>query len=251
MTPAREFGQRRVHPHEPNKAAPASGAGKVRLALYGLAFAAMVAAGWMTLADSSVVTSLMSRLGLAGNGLDFSGTRIGRSATAPVLKLCLTKQTMGIRADADLSPDMLLIDLKASIHGRITRSLDAPREHWVIELAQMWGEVADCVYHQNAFRLCDIDNRTLAVESGSIFVGQADKIIAQPSTTYGAAPGNIHGLQATRDRVLDLMRNRVQNGVLIAGDFPFGFAPEAVRAMLNGTETLRNECAAHPEMKSN
>ncbi len=84
---------------------------------------------------------------------------------------------------------MMLLSLKASeAQGRVTRAPGTPREHAVIELAQMWGEVADCVYHQNTFRLCDIDNRALAVEAGSIFIRQTDKIAAQPRRLTPPSP---------------------------------------------------------------
>ena len=46
-------------------------------------------------------------------------------------------------------------------------------------------------------------------------------------------------------RVLAAMQNQVQNGVLIAADFPSSFAPPAVRKMLNETETLHNACATN------
>ena len=43
--------------------------------------------------------------------------------------------------------------------------------------------------------------------------------------------------------MLGALRQHVSTGVLIASDFPAAFAPEAVRAVLNGTETTRNDCA--------
>ena len=247
MNPTREFGTRRAQrPASPPTTSQANTGAMLRLAAAGLAAGAFVVIAWTTLSTtdvSALMTSLRASLPQGHDGPDFSGVRIGRSATAPVLGLCLTKDVMNIHPTINISPDMMLADLKASVHGRVNKSPRSAPQHWVIELAQMWGHVADCVYHQDAYRLCDIDNRTLAIEAGSIFVRQADRIIAEPQTTYGAEPGEIQGLQSTRNRVLELLRPLLQSGVLIASDFPPSFAPPAVQAVLNDTTTLRNDCA--------
>ena len=39
--------------------------------------------------------------------------------------------------------------------------------------SSMWGEVADCVFRQNGYVLCEPDNRALAVEAVSAFVKQS------------------------------------------------------------------------------
>jgi hypothetical protein len=200
--------------------------------------------GVVSFVRSPVMSLLMSERTLARNSIDFSGTRIGRSSTAPALPLCVTKRLMGIDESIEVTPDILLTALKGDPRDRVTRTPGAPREHAVIELAQMWGEVADCVYHQNTFRLCDIDNRALAVEAAGIFVRQADGIAAQPPETYAAEPGEIQALQSVRDRVVALLQNSVQSGVLLEADFPSRFAPPALRKILNEAGTLRNECAA-------
>lgn len=238
------------HMNRPRQAAPAErgpspGLGHLKLAAAGLAIGvfATVAFTWFNLSGTPFWSLLRSNIGMASNGHDFSGPRIGRAATAPVLALCLNRDPMNISEGVTFGPDMMLTVLRASeLQGRITRSTNSPREHAVLELAQIWGEVADCVYNQDAYRLCDIDNRALAVEAGGTFIRQADSIIAKPEKTYAAKPGELDALRSTRDRVLSLMQNRVQNGVLIASDFPSSFAPQAVRATLNGAKTLRNDC---------
>ena len=40
--------------------------------------------------------------------------------------------------------------------------------------AGLWGEVADCVYRQNGWALCDPDNRALAVEAVNTLVRQVN-----------------------------------------------------------------------------
>ena len=245
MTPTGEFGKRGFHPQGSRRPATPAETGKMRPLVIGIVIGVVATSAYVvvSLVRSPVMPLLMAELKLAHNSIDFSGTRIGRSSTAPALPLCVTKNMVGVDESIEVTPDILLTALKGDPRDRVTREPGTPREHAVIELAQMWGDVADCVYHQNTFRLCDIDNRALAVEAGSIFIRQSDTIAAQPPATYAAQPGEIQALQSVRGRVLAAMQNQVQNGVLIAADFPSSFAPPAVRKMLNETETLHNACA--------
>jgi hypothetical protein len=179
----------------------------------------------------------------ASAGPSFSGDRIGRATTAPLLKICLTPAMLGIRHEVDLQPGVLLEILEAGTRqGRLTEVLGAPREHAVLETAAKWGEVADCVSHQNTWTLCDIDNRALAVDAINAFVRQADRVISQPGTTYAAQPGEIHALAANKERVLASLKSQAQNGVLIAADFG-AFVPTSVRQVLNDNKPAENGCA--------
>lgn len=241
-----EFGKRNFNSRGTRQPPPPAEGGRMRLLVVGVIIGAVatVTYGAIAFVRSPVMPLLMAERALAHNKIDFFGPRIGRSSTAPALPLCVTKSLMGIDDSIEVTPDILLTALKGDPRNRVTREPGTPRQHAVIELAQMWGEIADCVYNQNAFRLCDIDNRAFAVEAGSIFIRQADDIAAQPPDTYAAQAGEIPALQSIRDRVMAAMQTRVQSGVLIAADFPSSFAPTAVRKMLTETETLRNECAA-------
>ena len=173
----------------------------------------------------------------------FSGDRIGRATTAPLLKACLTPAMLGIRHQVDLQPGVLLEILEAgTAQGRLTDILGASKEHAVLETAMKWGQVADCVSNQNTWNLCDVDNRALAVDAINTFVRQADRVISQPEKTYAAEPGEIRALSVTRDRVLASLKSQAQNGVLIASDFG-AFVPGAVRQVVNDSKPVENGCA--------
>lgn len=256
MAPFREFGKRGLPPinaarYQVPSAKPvmAAGAGRsagLRHAFMGLCLFGLAVGGWMTFMPPGHLATLLSASGITFGGPDFSGDRIGGSATAPVLNFCLTKRMMGLHAAIDITPQMLLMDLKASgTQRRLTRVLGAPPQHAAIETAEIWGQLADCVYRQDAFRLCDIDNRALAVEAANTFMRLTDAVVGQPEATFAAQPGEIQSLTATRDRVAEALRARVTSGVLIGSDFA-PFAPVSVRAALNDTRTLRNDCAKTP-----
>ena len=175
-----------------------------------------------------------------GSGLDFSGDRVGRASTAPLLKVCIDMEPYLNGSENELEPaDILTVLEGANLQSRGTRLLGGKTSNnSELSLALHWGGVADCTYLQDATRLCDIDNRALAVEAGSSLVRQADRILAAAT----AAPGDLQSLRATRDRVLDALRRHVQGGVLIAADFS-SFAPAAIRDVLKTTEPVRNDCA--------
>lgn len=200
--------------------------------------------GWDKLpATGAWIPSLPSFAGSSGNGLDFSGDRIGDARTAPILKMCLTGEVLELAVDDDFDPATLLQMLQASnLQNRVKKLAGKPQKDAGLRLAQMWSHVADCVYRQDSYRLCDIDNRALAVEAGSTFVRQADAIISQPETAATIGTGDIQALTAVKDRVLDGLRSRVQAGVLIASDFS-PFAPAAIRKTLGDIQPARNDCA--------
>lgn len=171
-----------------------------------------------------------------------AGDRMGRSATAPLLKLCVTKALFGVQHDQDVEPAFLFdILISSNTAGRINAVLGGKPEHTAVELAEKWADVTDCVYRQNSWALCDIDNRALAVQTANTFVRQADQVLAQPAR-YVASANEVHALAAIRDRVLETLKSRVTSGVLIASDFS-PFAPAAVRQALGGTRTTGNACA--------
>ncbi len=173
----------------------------------------------------------------------FSGDRVGRATTAPMLKICLTPAMLGIKHEINIEPGVLLEILEAgTMQGRVTAILGAPKEHAVLETATKWGQVADCVFRQNSWNLCDIDNRALAVDTANSFLRHADRVISQSEKTYAAQPGEIRALAVTKDRVLASLKSHAQNGVLIASDFG-AFAPAAVRGALNDAKPAANGCA--------
>ena len=163
--------------------------------------------------------SLLSAPAEADNKLTFSGERVGRSETAPLLKICVTKDVVrDADSDREIDPAKLFQILASARHAD---RLTTPRDHGAVELAAKWGAVADCVYRSNSSGLCDIDNRALAVQSANTFLSQADQIASKPEN-YSANQVEVDSLTQMKSRVLDSMQDLVRNGVLIVSDFtPF------------------------------
>jgi hypothetical protein len=170
----------------------------------------------------------------------------------------MPRQKLGLDPDAGAEPGDLYRILKAgSFVSRLSALGGQPqRVADPLGLAILWGDVADCVYRQNGRALCDADNRALAVEAANTFVRQL-RISSAPQTgdavasTFAAVQGNgrvrsavyeVQALHAVAERMLSALRNRVEEGRLIAADFGFSAAPE-VKNILGETATTRNACA--------
>jgi hypothetical protein len=119
----------------------------------------------------------------------------------------------------------------------------------------LWAEVADCVFRQNGYALCDPDNRALAVEAVTAFVRQS-AIAAAPEqdSEFNKAMATLQGprrqalehamyrVRATRERVLETLKMRAQEGRFIASDFGF-FAPGEVTAAVKSAKPTGDACA--------
>ena len=208
--------------------------------------------------------------------VSFAGVRLGRAETAPLLKSCVPMHKLGLassfgdRGDrrvglepADIYPILQMASTASTISAIAGVKPQAAQE---TSVAGLWGEVADCVYRQNGWALCDPDNRALAVEAVNILVRQVNaatsslksEASAPPKKggpqTFGqvkaeldgrSAPNPTHQLAAARavkDRVLSGLRNRANEGRLIASDFGF-FAPAEVLQVFKDIKPTRNACA--------
>jgi hypothetical protein len=257
MAPGREFGRRQ---HQPQSSAPQTVSGKTRggesgivsmikLAAIGFVLAGAAVGGWTMLGSERLsilwafasTPELRSLLpGNSGNRLDFSSNRIGRSSTAPVLELCVSSLRFDNGAETEWEPALILQMLEAGNTQAVgLRVLGKPKKSAELKSAQYWGVLADCVFQQDASRLCDIDSRALAVQSATTFLREADRIAAEPedATSY-----ETQNLKSTRDRVTDGLRQRLRSGVLIAADFG-SLLPASIRDALNDTKPLENACA--------
>jgi hypothetical protein len=121
--------------------------------------------------------------------------------------------------------------------------------------SMMWAEVADCVFRQNGYVLCEPDNRALAVEAVNAFIKQS-ALAAAPERdselTKATATRNPRGklaleqamykVRATRERVLDTLKVRAQEGRFIASDFGF-FAPSEVTQAVKSAKPTADACA--------
>ncbi len=198
---------------------------------------------WAKIPGPNQWMSLLSAPAEADNKLSFSGNRIGRSETAALLKICVTKDlVLDVDSEREIDPAKLFQSLVSARHAdRLTAVMGAPRDHGTIELAAKWASVADCVYRSNSWGLCDIDNRALAVQAANIFLVQADQIASKPEN-YSANQSEVESLTQVKSRVLDSMQDLVRNGVLIASDFTPS-PPKSVRQTLAKSDPEKNACA--------
>jgi hypothetical protein len=167
----------------------------------------------------------------------FAGNRLGRAEQAPLLRTCIKFDLPN-----GMSPDMLYTFITtAGTVGRIAPALGVKELDTRGQLTEFWKMIAECVYQQNSWHLCDRDNRALAVAATSAFIRDAAHVAAPPIVRLRAdqmSPGD--GPRATQ-RVLDALRMRVRNGQLIAADFGW-LAPPEIKAVLNETRTVANAC---------
>jgi hypothetical protein len=183
-----------------------------------------------------------------------SSNRTGRAETAPLIKVCIPLQRLGIGGDQKIeSGDIYRILWAASSMSRVAAAAGIKQKAVDgVEFAAIWADVADCVYRQNGWMLCDPDNRAFAVEAASTFLRQlsaatkADKPDAKDAGRILRQGMNrdyaLQNAQSTKGRVMDGLRHQVSEGRLIASDFGM-FAPAEVLQVVRDTKVVRDGCA--------
>lgn len=119
--------------------------------------------------------------------------------------------------------------------------------------SSMWAEVADCVFRQNGYVLCDPDNRALAVEAVSALIKQSALAAAPERDSEFTKVKNprsklaleqaMYKVRAVRERVLESLKVRAQEGRFIASDFGF-FAPGEVMQAVKSVKPTGDACAS-------
>lgn len=191
----------------------------------------------------------------AGVTINTSLQRIGRAETAPLLKLCVPFSRLGFDHVDKVPPgDLYRILQTASGFSRVA-SVAGIKQNAVDEarFAAVWGDVADCIYRQNGWMLCDPDNRALAIEAATTLIRQlsaatkADKQ-ADPrekksfSMSAQERAYALRNADAIKARVLASLRTHASEGRLIAADFGL-FAPSAITQAVKETKVARDACA--------
>ncbi|MCC6777519.1 MAG: hypothetical protein IT537_12950 [Hyphomicrobiales bacterium] len=156
----------------------------------------------------------------------FTGQRLGRAEQAPLLRTCAK-----IEPGSGMTPEMFYAALTTvNTIGRIAPMVGSKELDIRGQLSEPWRMIAECVFQQNGWALCDVDNRALAVASASALVRNATQVSpSERSRTSGT------------QRVLDAVRMRVRNGQLIAADFGY-FPPPEIKAILAETKPIANGC---------
>ncbi len=187
--------------------------------------------------------------------VDISSHRMGRSETAPLLKICMPMQKLGVGKDQPAEAgDLYRILQTGSAFSRIA-SAAGIRQNAMDDtgFAILWADVADCIYRQNGWMICDPDNRALAGEAAVALIRQASAAARSIKTPN---PGNcaksahapdrddpLQGANSAKARVLSGLRNYAADGRLIPSDFGM-FAPAEVTQVLRETKVTRDACAA-------
>jgi hypothetical protein len=191
----------------------------------------------------------------AGVRIDTSSYRVGRAETAPLLKLCVPFSRLGYEQVDKIPPgDLYRILQTASGFSRIA-SVAGIKQNAVdeVQFAAVWGDVADCIYRQNGWMLCDPDNRALAIEAATTLIRQvaaatkADKQAdRQEKKSFSMSAQErayaLRNAEAIKARVLASLRTHASEGRLIAEDFGM-FAPSAITQVVKDTKATRDACA--------
>jgi len=170
----------------------------------------------------------------------FSGKRLGEAEQAPLLATCIKHDDFGGFGDGS-NPQAAYSLMKTVGAGLRIATLIGAETGNGGQLIDNWRIIAECVYRQNSWSLCQPDNRVLAIESAGAFVRGATALLADPPKGRGAA-ATVREYGQARERILDALRTRVRNGYLIAEDFSPVQPPE-IKALLVETKTVANGCA--------
>jgi hypothetical protein len=190
--------------------------------------------------------------------------RIGNASESKLLRTCLPADFRDM-GDGNMQPKdiyrMLQIGSQMSRIANIAKiKQDAVDE---TEFAGLWAEVADCVYRQNGWMLCDPDNRALAVEAVSTLTRLAGVASAKPAAakdpngaprTFAQARAEVDGRRApaaqqklqsvrsVKERVLATLKMRAQEGRFVASDFGV-LAHAEVMQVMKDTKPTSDACA--------
>lgn len=184
-----------------------------------------------------------------------SSDRTGRAETAPLIKTCIPLHRLGISRDQAVEPgDIYRMLWAASSMSRVAAAAGIKQNAIDdVEFAAIWADVADCVYRQNGWVLCDPDNRALAVEAANSFVRQltvaakADKSDAGDAAVKMSRQGanrdyTLQNARSAKGRIMHGLRHQVSEGRLIASDFGM-FAPAELLQVVRDTKVQRDACA--------
>jgi hypothetical protein len=180
--------------------------------------------------------------------------RIGSAEAAPLLKVCVPFTRLGFGREVETG-ELYRVLQSASGMSRVA-ALAGIRQKAIddAQFAAIWADIADCVYRQNGWVMCDPDNRAFAVEAASTFIRQL--ATAERTEKFvdnrNARPFGLNGEQrayalqnanAVKGRVLSGIRAQVAEGRLVASDFGM-LVPSEITRTVRETRASRDACAA-------
>jgi len=183
---------------------------------------------------TNAATSLVS--GAPSVSLFADASRIGRPEIAPVVRGCVAK-VLDLGPDQKIEPSAMYFVLRnggmqanvASMLGKSNRHPDSD----TINMANKWGELADCIFAQDDHELCNSDNRASAVEAATKFFAYAKQAAAAKTISADEA----RTLETLGDRLLPMLRNHRRYGTLFAADFSSFASPEIAKIMREEKQT--------------
>jgi hypothetical protein len=235
MSFVREMRERQVAP-APAERSGALGTIVIAVVAFAIGAGGIVAWKWMPTRNPQPVAA---KAAPPAETPKFAGNRVGRAAAAPLLRTCTKSDTFEGFGKGDPEAIYTLLTTVGTMQ-RLAPLVGAEMGDGA-QLVEYWREIADCVYQQNSWHLCDADNRALAVESASAFIRGATRIAENPPKGRGADIVLRDNARA-RERVLDALRARLRNGQLVAADFG-PIQPPAVKALLSEVKPAGNACA--------
>jgi len=169
--------------------------------------------------------------------------RLGDASESKLLRTCMPSSMNGVGGMDNKG----LYNLLSATNQMMTIAAASGAQNTATgakAFSSMWGEVADCVFRQNGYVLCEPDNRALAVEAVTAFVKQSASVAApQATTTLSPRMEQMMSkVRSTRERVLETLKVRAQEGRLIASDFGF-FTPSEVMQAVKSAKPTSDACA--------
>jgi hypothetical protein len=190
--------------------------------------------------------------------------RIGNASESKLLRTCLPADFRDM-GDANMQPKDIYRILQTAGHaarvGAMLQSTGIAKvkkgEMGEAAFAPLWAEVADCVYRQNGYVLCEPDNRALAVEAANTLTRLVDAALAAPPATKGpndiptfaqvraevegrrvaSQQSQAQSARVVKDRMLDTLKMRAQEGRFIASDFGSSASAEVMQVVKNAKPT--------------
>ena len=128
--------------------------------------------------------------------------RLGDASESKLLRSCMPS-SMGAANSIGGMDNKALYNLLSATNQMMSVAVAAGAQNAATgakAFSSMWAEVADCVFRQNGYVLCEPDNRALAVEAVTAFVKQSAFAAApqgnddaQPSQQPGARTDDVQG----------------------------------------------------------
>ena len=203
---------------------------------------ALIVFGWTMLRDR-ISAALPIPMGFGASSLAFGGSsdRIGRPTVAPILRGCIF-DAMDMDPDIDVQPGFFYALLKAgTLQSKVRGLMRKADDRDALRSTEIWGKLATCVATSAPLRLCDADNRAVAVEAIDEFLSKADEALVLLKRNADD-PSKTAEFVSRKSEIGTALRSHLRDGVIIAADF--GFFPAAeISNILSEAKPIRDTCA--------